>query len=407
MMALADALHARGHQVHVSTLAAEVERVRKSGVEASPISDEVEAVPMDDYLGKNPLDALKRGIRAFLARAPHESRDLKKAVSSFRPDALVVDCNAYGAQVYAEASGLPWCTFQPYFSPLPSSDVPPFGPGLRRSSGPFGRLRDALMRPMITGQFAKLFLPGLNALRTEAGLESCKDLRALFTRAPRTLYLTAESFDYPRTDWPESYVFVGPLSLKHDAPPPEWLEQDLRPVVLVTCSTETQADRAIVDAALEGLTDTDYLVVATTAAHDPETFAKPRNARVQRFVPHEAVLRRAAVVVCHGGMGITQKALAYGVPLCVVPFGRDQLEVARRVEAAGAGVRLMPRRLGAISLKDAVKAAECLRPWAERLASDFSKTGGAKFAADVIESLIPAAQTQPGTSVSDELCSAV
>jgi hypothetical protein len=39
-------------------------------------------------------------------------------------------------------------------------------------------------------------------------------------------------------------------------------------------------------------------------------------------------------------MGITQKALAAGVPVCVIPFGRDQLEVARHVEIAGAGTRV-------------------------------------------------------------------
>jgi UDP:flavonoid glycosyltransferase YjiC (YdhE family) len=44
--------------------------------------------------------------------------------------------------------------------------------------------------------------------------------------------------------------------------------------------------------------------------------------------------------VTHGGMGATQKALAPGVPVCVVPFGRDQPEVARRVEVAGAATRL-------------------------------------------------------------------
>ena len=40
------------------------------------------------------------------------------------------------------------------------------------------------------------------------------------------------------------------------------------------------------------------------------------------------ILEIAACVVCHGGMGITQKALAAGVPVCAVPFGRDQPEVA-------------------------------------------------------------------------------
>ena len=46
----------------------------------------------------------------------------------------------------------------------------------------------------------------------------------------------------------------------------------------------------------------------------------------------------------HAGMGATQKALAHGVPVCAVPFGRDQLEVARRVEVAHAGTRLAASR---------------------------------------------------------------
>ena len=36
------------------------------------------------------------------------------------------------------------------------------------------------------------------------------------------------------------------------------------------------------------------------------------------------------------------KALAHGVPLVVVPLGRDQNDVAARVAASGAGIRLSP-----------------------------------------------------------------
>ena len=66
---------------------------------------------------------------------------------------------------------------------------------------------------------------------------------------------------------------------------------------------------------------------------------------IERFIPHSPVLERAACVVCHAGMGITQKALAHGVPVVAIPFGRDQPEVARRVEIAHAGVRLPARKL--------------------------------------------------------------
>ena len=48
-----------------------------------------------------------------------------------------------------------------------------------------------------------------------------------------------------------------------------------------------------------------------------------------------------------------------------VPFGRDQPEVARRVEVAQAGVRLPVRRLAADRLRDVVRHAIELRPGAE------------------------------------------
>jgi UDP:flavonoid glycosyltransferase YjiC (YdhE family) len=61
----------------------------------------------------------------------------------------------------------------------------------------------------------------------------------------------------------------------------------------------------------------------------------PANARVEEFVAHSHVLPHAEVVVTHGGMGATQKALTAGVPVVVVPWGRDQAEVGRRAEARG------------------------------------------------------------------------
>jgi UDP:flavonoid glycosyltransferase YjiC (YdhE family) len=53
----------------------------------------------------------------------------------------------------------------------------------------------------------------------------------------------------------------------------------------------------------------------------------------------------AVCAVTHGGVGATQKAISCGVPVCVVPFSRDQLEVARRADVSGAGTRLLASRL--------------------------------------------------------------
>ena len=207
-------------------------------------------------------------------------------------------------------------------------------------------------------------------------------------RAPLMLYMTAEPFEYPRLDWPPSVRMVGPGIWDPPAKAPEWLEKISRPLVLVTCSTEFQNDGKLVRAALEGLAGEDVEVVVTTAGVDPSTFVPPPNARVERFVPHRPVLERAACVVCHGGMGITQNALAAGVPVCVVPFGRDQFDVARHVEVAGAGTRLPASRLRPDRLRSKAREAMGKKDGAKRIASAFASAGGPKAATDALEKLL-------------------
>jgi MGT family glycosyltransferase len=188
---------------------------------------------------------------------------------------------------------------------------------------------------------------------------------------------------------------LGPGTWQPPAEPPAWLEQLQRPLVLVTLSTEFQNDGKLAAVALKALADEDVEVVVTTAAVDPAEFDPPTNARVERFVPHGPLIDRAACVVCHGGMGITQRALCAGVPVCVVPFGRDQLEVAGHVTACGAGTRVAVQRLRADRLRAAVRGAIAKRAGAQRIASAFANAGGAPAGADALEALpvAPAARS--------------
>jgi len=212
-------------------------------------------------------------------------------------------------------------------------------------------------------------------------------------RAPLLIYFTAEPFEYPRSDWPDSVLQVGPSGWEPPGKPPGWLTDLASPLVLVTMSTEYQADEKLVETALAAFRDSAVSVVVTTGAGDPSRFAVPPNARVEAFLPHGPIIERANCVVCHGGMGITQKAIAAGVPVCAVPFGRDQLEVARRVELSGAGTQVSAMRLKPDRLHDAVlRAIEC-KPGAERVARGFAKAGGAVRAVDSLESLVGEAQS--------------
>jgi MGT family glycosyltransferase len=387
LVPILDELAERGHRIAIRTLASEVGLMADRGFDAAAIDPAIEALEHDDYLASSPLGKLKRGMATFGARSPHEIRDLRDAIDEHRPDALLIDCMAWGATAAAEQAARPWAHWFPYPLPLASRDVPPFGPGLAPAGGaPGRRIRDAFLRPLLSAAMNKASLPALNSARASLGLRPFKTADEMFNVAPLLLYMTAEPFEYPRSDWPATVRMIGPCCWEPPSDPPAWLDEITRPLVLVTTSSEFQDDGRLVRTALDALANEDVQVVATLPAAKLD-LQVPANARVETFISHGPLLERAACAVTHGGAGATQKALAAGVPVCVVPFGRDQLEVARRVEVAGAGTRLPAHKLDPERLRKHVRVAITKRDGARRVADGFQASGGACAAADAFETL--------------------
>jgi UDP:flavonoid glycosyltransferase YjiC (YdhE family) len=242
LIPILDELHRRGYQIALRTLASEVRSMQARGFDAAPISDRVEAIAHDDWRAGNPRAALARAVRIFAQRAQHDAADLRRAINEDRPDAVLVDVNAWGALAAAEAWAGPWAMFCPYPLPLRSRDVPPFGPGLPPPHGALGPLRDNLLRPTVFGTLERTMIPLINRIRGDLGLAPNHGVDDIFTRVPLLLYLTAEPFEYPRSDWPDNVVMVGPCAWEPPSDPPEWLDDIDRPIILVTTSSEFQDD---------------------------------------------------------------------------------------------------------------------------------------------------------------------
>ena len=403
MVPLLQELQARGHEVHVRTLHRQVPVLLAEGLQARPLDDRILAVEAADYQAGSAKAALASSVETFTARARFDAPDLQKAIDDVDPDLLLIDINAWGARIQAESSGLPWATFSPYTPPLQSKGTPPFGPGLAPMAGPLGRGRDALARRLVIGAVEKLMLPRVNSLRSELSggtLPPVSSADGMFRTSPLLLVATSEPFEYPHPDWGPAVRMIGALPWEPLADPPAWLRDGTDPVVLVTTSSEYQADEEIVRAALAGLAAEPFTVVATLPAAEAgsagaglasgtDSFGPvPANAKLEHFVPHGSVLEHAAVAITHGGMGATQKALSKGVPVVVVPFGRDQHEVAARVVAAGAGVRLSRKHLSPERLRAAVHQALAKAPGARRVAQGYAAAGGAAAGVDALEDLV-------------------
>jgi UDP:flavonoid glycosyltransferase YjiC (YdhE family) len=72
----------------------------------------------------------------------------------------------------------------------------------------------------------------------------------------------------------------------------------------------------------------------------------------------------------------------------VVPWGRDQPEIARRVTEAGAGVALKPKRLTPERLRDAVRRALAMSAQARAVARRLDPAGAPARFADAALSLV-------------------
>jgi MGT family glycosyltransferase len=405
--ALLSELAGRGHTIHLRTLSTGVQMGRRLGFNTDTIDPRIEAIVNDDWQASHPRAALKRAVDVFCRRAAYEVADFTDAVTRTRPDALIVDVNCWGAQSVADAGDIPWACFSPYTPPLQSPGVPPFGLGLAPLPGVLGRVRDAALRPILMGMMEKAVLPLGNKIRASAGAPPVASVDDFMRRAPLMLVASGKPFEYPQTNWGDAVQMIGPCMFEPAMDTvPDWLAAIDRPIVLVTTSSQKQDDEKLVKTAMTALADEPVHVVATLPAGLPSDITLTPNATVVQFVPHGPVLDRAVCAVTHGGMGATQKALARGVPVCVVPFGRDQFEVARRVEVARCGTRLPAKKLTAAGLSAKVGQAMTMTDGARRVAAGFAATGGVARGADLIEqrvlkSALTAVHPPPGTRDSD------
>ena len=386
LAALLSELAERGHQVHLRTMSSGVGKARAAGINAEPVDGRIEAIVARDWLARNALDVLKMSIDVLCRRAALEVDDLRNAIEQVQPDVVIVDANCWGAMSSADAGHTPWLVFSPFTPYLRSPGIPPFGPGLRPRPGVVGRLRDAAFRPLVTHLFDRRMLPRVNAVRVTVGAPTARSVDDLMRRAPLLLAVGGEPFEYPHPGWGDAVHLVGACVFEPGPTSvPDWVASIDRPIVLVNTSSIKQADTVLACTALRALADEPVHVVATFPAGVPQGLAVPPNATVRQFVPHSVVLDRACCAITHGGMGTTVKALDRGVPVCVVPFARDQAEVARRVEVARCGVRLPADKLDARALRAAVRSAMTMTDGARRVAAGFAATGGVRRAADLIE----------------------
>lgn len=189
----------------------------------------------------------------------------------------------------------------------------------------------------------------VNRLRRELGLTALPAgpdplHTALVRRAAASIVVMTPEFD----DWPDpppNVTHVGPIFEQRgaagwDSP---WPADDPRPLVVISMSTMYMRQEEILRRVAEATVQAGGRALALTGMElAPEEIAWPAEVIARSYLPHQAVLAEATLVVSHAGMGTLMAAFAAGVPSICLPLGRDQLLNAQRAEELGAAVTISP-----------------------------------------------------------------
>ncbi|WP_371596713.1 glycosyltransferase [Streptomyces sp. NBC_00564] len=377
LAAIAANLTERGHEVLFYTGAQFEEQVRRTGArfvpypaEVDPSSGAFNAVFLDrEKLA--PVERIAFDIKHLVADpAPVHDKHLQDLLAEFPATVVISEHTSFGTMPTALRAprgrrplvvsiGITPPTFD-------SVDIAPFGPGLLPPTTDEERARYNEMRVQTGAMFAdaQQYVEGVF---TSMGVTLPGPLfNAMATVPDHLLQLTVPAFEYPRSDAPPGFRFVGhlPADPGSDFERPDWWA-DLssgRPVVVVTQGTLENTDLSqLVVPALRALADADVTVVAATARADgPDAVRKemggqvPDNVHLAGFIPFEQLLPLADVLVTNAGYGGVQTALSHGVPLVVGGETEDKPEVAARVEWSGTGVNLRTARPQAAAVRVAV-----------------------------------------------------
>src|SRR5271166_2759302 len=261
--------------------------------------------------------------------SPAVAEEVEAVVAAERPDVAVIDAMFPAALAQAHGFGAPTAVFVHTF---------------------VHRQLD-----MWRGMIARL-----DGMRRQAGFDGLPDLDSLWGPRDLTVSTSLAEFDaVPHPGW-EDVRHAGPVleDERFAVPTPlPWLESDETPLVLVSFSTGfEQRNVEKVQRALDALADLPVHAVATTGGIvAPNEVATPPNAVVLSYAAHDPIMRRAALVMTHGGHGTAMRALLNGVPMVVIPgLAGDQPFVAAAIQEFGAGVAL-PGDADAAAMREAAR----------------------------------------------------
>ena len=411
MIVLARALQRRGHRIaFISPLDAEA-KVREAGFEFIPIATagfprgewERTTVQMGELTGFKASRFAGNWLGRF---AQGILRELAPIAARERFDGLVMDQVSIGTESACEVIGLPMAVACCALIFHTESAIPP---GIFswscRTAFPF-RVRNVIGQ-LIVNSTGWRVLWEVAPFRFKHRLPLMK-FHHVNEMCPSLVQVSQQPafFDFPRAHLPDNFHYTGPWILEesgHNTDFP-WHRLDGRPLIYASLGTlQNRLERVfrIIAEACAGLDAQLVIALGCKTARVPSNL--PGDPIVVGYAPQMALLRRATLVITHGGLNTTLECLSEGLPLVALPITNDQPGVAARIKYLGAGEFIPVKKLTAPELRRTVRSVQTspfYRERALRWADEIKRADGPARAAELIEKAFSTRQRVQRSSAS-------
>jgi macrolide glycosyltransferase len=367
-------LVARGHRVTYTVTEEFAPAVAAVGGEpvlhttTLPTGDEDRGFPEDDIVAS---------ITMFLNEAVHVLPQMASAYQDDRPDLVLYDVFGYPGLRLAHRWGVSAVQISPSFVPWK---------GQEEELAP---MIEAIRKDPRGIEYQRRFAAWL----AEEGITTEP---YEWARRPERSVVTIVKALQPHADLVDESVhtFVGPC-LGDRSHQDGWRRPaDARKVLLISLGSAFNNVPGFYRACFEAFGGLDgwHVVLSTGRRTDVSALGPaPANFELHPWIPQLDVLREADAFVTHAGMGGTMEGLVCGVPMVAVPQAVDQFLNAASIASLGVGRHLPKEEATPDGLREAVLSVAADPAVAGRLGElreEISAAGGARRAADVIESFL-------------------
>ncbi|NMG10785.1 glycosyltransferase [Brasilonema sp. UFV-L1] len=339
------------------------------------------------------LAALRSNLKMVKEDVAVLLRDAPEAIKSEGIEALLVDQTSYEGGSVAQLLDIPFVSVCSGLLLHPEDSIPPFFTSWAYNPSGWARLRNKAGYKLIN-YIEQPILELVREYRQEWKLPWLSHPSDSYSQLAQLSQQPIE-FEFPRTELPKCFHFMGTLANEISREPVSFPFEKLtgQPLIYASMGTLQNRQMRIFQCIAEACVGLDIqLVISLGGGNSPESLPElPGSPLVVSYAPQLELLKKATLVITHGGASTVLESLKNGVPMVAIPITYDQPGVGARLVWTGAGEVVSLSRLNVARLRTAIQRVlneDTYKKNASKLQEAIQRAGGVTRAVDIIEKAI-------------------